>query len=310
MPGSALASEPPRVALARPNLKFNHKLHATPRYRLRPLPRQRRHAAGAGHARGSADDGDLPRLPRRQAGDRALLGLPPHRAGRAPEDEAGQRRDHGRGRQRAAGAVGLVARHRRPRPDVQARPRPGRTRRGVLPDLSPAAGVHRLPRRRGAAARHSPVGLRLATRDRRAPEHARLLVLPPGAVVLRRLPPAVGGRRRPRRGPPRPEAEQPVRDRDRAQELPPTRVGARPERGGRSPRRGRRAIRWPPAAISAPASPATARRAVSPAIRPTRPGDRPFRPTAPTSLARRVVGSWRHETSAPASSVTRRRRWS
>jgi hypothetical protein len=29
MPGSAVATEPPRVALARPNLKFNHRLHAT-----------------------------------------------------------------------------------------------------------------------------------------------------------------------------------------------------------------------------------------------------------------------------------------
>ena len=109
MPGARrLAAEPPRVVLARPNLKFNHKLHAARGIACALCHASADMAAGAGDARGSADDGDLPRLSRRQAGDRALLGLSPHGAGRATEDEARQRRDDGGGRHGAAGAVGSL----------------------------------------------------------------------------------------------------------------------------------------------------------------------------------------------------------
>ena len=200
--------------------------------RLRALPHHRRHAAGAGHARRPADDGELPRLPRRQAGDGALLGLPPHRAGRAAEDEAGQRGDHGGGRERAAGAVGLVARHRRPRADVQARPRAGRARRGLLPDLPPAQRVHRLPRRRRAAARHPPGRLRFAARA--SMRAATRPTARRATARSRSVSAATSGRgvaADPEGGLPGRQAEQPVRDRDRAQELPPAGVGARRRRG-------------------------------------------------------------------------------
>ncbi len=104
--------------------------------------------------------------------------------------------DRGRGHWPAR-AVGRAARLRRARADVRARPRAGGPRRELLPVVPQAQRVRRLPRRRRPAVRHPPVRLRLAARLGRAPEHARLLVVPPRAVVLRRVPPANG--RRPRR---------------------------------------------------------------------------------------------------------------
>ena len=119
-------AEPPRVVLARPNLKFNHKLHAMRGIGCALCHMNADDAAGAGDARRSPDDGELPGLSRRQAGDRALLGLPPDRAGRAAEDEARQRGDDGGRGDGPAGAVRLLARrHRRAHGDVQARAQAG-----------------------------------------------------------------------------------------------------------------------------------------------------------------------------------------
>ena len=304
-------AEPPRVVLARPNLKFNHKLHAT-----------RGIACALCHANADmqqapvtradlADDGDLPRLSRRQAGDRALLGLPPHRAGRAAEDEARQRGDDGGGRRRARWCRRARSRrHRRAhgptfkRDHAQA----GRDEKycltchkrnecidchgGVVrpPDIHPAttSSLHAIDARRNTpdcSACHRTQSFCVGCHQRSG----------------------VGAGSR--GGTPRAAAEQPVRHRDRAQDLPPARVGARRDGGVLSRPRARPAIRWPPSATSAPASPATARRAASPAIRRTRPAGRPSRPTVPASVAQRVVGSWRRATSAPASSATPLGRW-
>ena len=97
MPGGDRPVDPPRVVLARPNLKFNHQLHGA-----RGIACTTCHVDAG--TQGMVTRADLPMMasclvvPRRQAGDRALHGVPPGGAGRAGEDEAGERGDGGRGR--------------------------------------------------------------------------------------------------------------------------------------------------------------------------------------------------------------------
>ena len=132
----------------------------------------------------------------------------------------------------------------------------------------------------------------------RAPEHARLLVVPPHAELLRRVPPA--RRRRARRDgrPARRPGAQPLRHGHAAQELPPARVGERGRRRAERPRRSRRAgtsgLRVVPPRGELPRLPLGG------------PGARHGRLAARAGLrgARRAAGRCRRATGAPASSAT------
>ena len=306
MPDDA-QSQPPRVALARPNLKFNHRLHAT-----RGIGCESCHASAATQAmvdaRRSADDGELPRLSRRQArGNQATarcgachLTVPDGRL-QVQLATAATIMAGGTGLLEPSGSLrGL----RRARSDLPPRPRAGRARRELLPDLPSPQRVRRLPRRGRAAPRHPPLGLRLAARAGRAPQHPRLLLLPPAADLLHRVPPADGRGVRPDGWSTRGQGHEPVRDRHRRQAVPPAGLGARRRRCGHRCPTAAESLRPGQAKHPRRAFPATARRAASPATQPTRRGGRTSRRMVPISAGRPAAGSWPPATSAPASSVT------
>ena len=270
MPGGDRPADPPRVVLARPNLKFNHQLHGA-----RGIACTACHVDAGTQA--MVTRADLPMMASclachdgKQATARCTACHLAEPDGRV-KTKLRERGHAGRGGQRAAAAVGIASRLDAHGPTFRRDHAVGRARGELLPELPQAQRLHRLPWRRRQAARHPPRRLCVDARAGCAPQRSRLLGLPPRAVVLRRLPPALGRCGRPRGGDPRPATPEPVWHRHRAQAVS-TRRGGRATRPARcSPMPRARAIRWPPSATSAPVSPATARTAASPAIRPTRP---------------------------------------
>ena len=265
--------------------------------------------AGDGHPRRPADDGELPRLPRRQArGNQATarcgachLTLPDGRL----QVQAGHGGDHRGRRHRACSSrrARCAASTRTARPSAATTRRPAATRATASPAT---AGTSASTATAGWSSPPDihPVGLRHAARAGRAPQHARLLVLPPAADLLHRVPPADGGRVRP-------DGRAAGGQGRRTRSGPAPASSSSTPRAGRatppvwsSPPRGRRATPSRPSGTSAPASPATARRAASPATRPTRRGGPTSRRTVPISAGPPAAGSWPPATSAPASSAT------
>ena len=123
---------------------------------------------------------------------------------------------------------------------------PGRARRELLPHLPPPQRVHRLPRRRRAAARHPPGRLRLAAR---ASTRAATRPTARRATARRRSASAAtsgsGVASDPEGGLPGRRPNNPFGTGTGAQELPPARLGARRRRRRDRRRRARTAIRWP-----------------------------------------------------------------
>ena len=117
----AATPEPPRIEIPRPNIKFNHHLHAS-----RGIGCDTCHAnvahEGAGDRGRSPAHGALPRMPRGrdEAADRALWRLPPHASRRAAQGRPGGRRSAGHHPDRQAGPVGVAARLRRAHPRASA----------------------------------------------------------------------------------------------------------------------------------------------------------------------------------------------
>ena len=184
-----------------------------------------------------------------------------------------------------------------------------RARGELLPDVPQAQRVHRLPRRRRDARPTftRPTTCR-CTRLTRAATRPTVRHVTARSRSVSAATSARGWRPIPRGDCPG-GGQQPVRHRDRAQELPPARVGARRDRR----------VRRDPALDQ----PFAGRPAQHPHLRllpprgelPRLPFGRPdpgadlLAPRARLRLARRVVGSWRPATSAPASSVTPVGRW-
>ena len=184
MPVNAI-SQPPRVVLVRPNLKFNHRLHAT-----RGIGCALCHGNAAAEV--TVTRADLPMMA-------SCLGCHGGNQGGNHDGKQATARcsachlTQPDGRLQvnlatpatiAAGGTGLLEPSGSLRgfdahsPTFRQDHAAGRPRRELLPLLPPPQRVRRLPRRRRQTARHPPLRLRHAARPRRAPQRPRLLLLP------------------------------------------------------------------------------------------------------------------------------------